>query len=212
MDLGEFAHGNELFKNSFFKTNEKKLLTLVKEGQHPKALFIGCSDSRVIPDLIVSSTPGDLFVVRNVGNFIPPHKLDNEYHSTVSAIEYAVTVLKVSDIIVCGHTHCGACAHLYEELDDSLVYTKKWLELGEKAKQMALLSLGKDAEKEKLLRVTEKFSIVSQIDNLLTHPYVKKLADEEKLTIHGWYYHIENGDIEYYDTDSYSFKPLSKLS
>jgi len=209
--MEEYAKGNQLF-NSYFKKNQESLLNLVKKGQSPKALFIGCSDSRVIPDLMVQSNPGDLFVIRNVGNFVPPYRPDEDFHATASGIEYAVSILKVQEIIICGHTHCGACNHLYEVIeDDSLVHTKKWLELGESAKTSAILSLGADAPKEELLRLTEKLSITKQIENILTYPNVKKQFESGDLHIHGWYYDIETGTIDYYNADSYEFLPLKDL-
>jgi carbonic anhydrase len=210
--LKEFAEGNETFQKTYFKKNEAKLLNLVKEGQNPRALFIGCSDSRVIPDLIVQSNPGDLFVIRNVGNFVAPYKPDEDFHSTAAGIEYAVNVLQVSEIIICGHSHCGAIESLYKNsCDPSMVHTTKWLTLGEKAKSMAMVALGESASKEDLLRATEHLSIVTQIENLLTYPYVKKSVESEQLFIHGWYYDIETGGIEYYDPDTYQFRPLSEL-
>ncbi len=211
MNLEEYAKGNKLFR-AYFKNNQESLLELVKSGQTPKALFIGCSDSRVIPDLIVQSDPGDLFVIRNVGNFVPPYKPDEDYHSTASGIEYAVSVLNVKEIIICGHTHCGACQHLYEEIEDpSLVHTKKWLELGKSAKTSAILSLGVDAPKEDLLRLTEKLSVVKQIENILTYPHVKNRFEDGSLHIHGWYYDMETGKIDYYNADTYEFLPLKDL-
>jgi carbonic anhydrase len=212
MNLQEYAEGNKLFR-SYFKKNKEALLKLVTSGQSPKALFIGCSDSRVIPDLMVQSNPGDLFVIRNVGNFVPPFKPDEDFHSTASGIEYAVGVLKVEEIIICGHTHCGACKALYETIDDSsLIHTKKWLELGESAKTSAILSLGANAHKEDLLRLTEKLSVIKQLENILTYPPVKKRFEDGTLTIHGWYYDIETGNIEYYNADKYEFLPLKELS
>lgn len=212
MNLEDYAKGNALFK-SYFKKNKESLLKLVKEGQSPKALFIGCSDSRVIPDMMVQSNPGDLFVVRNVGNFVPPFKPDEDFHSTASAIEYAVSVLKVQEIIICGHTHCGACEHLFEDLGDDphLIHTKKWLELGESAKKSAILSLGNGADKEELLRLTEKLSVIKQIENILTYPSVHDRFENDDLHIHGWYYDIETGKIEYYNADTYEFLPLNDL-
>ena len=211
MNLEEYAQGNELFR-SYFKKNKESLLKLVKSGQSPKALFIGCSDSRVIPDLIVQSDPGDLFVIRNVGNFVPPYKPDEDFHSTATGIEYAVSMLEVQEIIICGHSHCGACKCLYEEINDpSLIHTKKWLELGESAKTTAILSLGANAPKENLLRLTEKLSIIKQIENILTYPVVKKRFEDGLLSIHGWYYHIETGTIDYYNAESYEFLPLRDL-
>jgi len=211
MNLQEYATGNQLFK-SYFKKNKEKLLKLVTGGQTPKALFIGCSDSRVIPDMMVQSNPGDLFVIRNVGNFVPPYKPDEDFHSTASGIEYAISVLNVEEVIICGHTHCGACTHLYELIEDeSLVHTKKWLELGESAKKSAILSLGNDAPKEDLLRLTEKLSVMNQIENLLTYPHVKEKYEEGSLSIHGWYYDIETGNIDYYNAETYEFLPLKSL-
>ncbi len=211
ISLEEYAKGNKLFR-SYFKKNQEALLELVRSGQSPKALFIGCSDSRVIPDMMVQSEPGDLFVIRNVGNFVPPYKPDEDFHATASGIEYAVSVLKVEEIIICGHTHCGACASLYEEIKDpSLVHTKKWLELGKSAKQSAILSLGADADKEELLRLTEKLSIIKQIENILTYPVVKNRFESGSLSIHGWCYDISTGKIEYYNADTYEFLPLKSL-
>lgn len=212
MNMQEYAEGNKLFK-SYFKENKESLLELVRSGQSPKALFIGCSDSRVIPDLIIQSNPGDLFVIRNVGNFVPPFKPDNDFHSTAAGIEYAVSMLKINDIIICGHSHCGACRCLYEDdiSDPDLIHTKKWLELGESAKKSAVLSLGADAPLEKLLRLTEKLSIIKQIENILTYPNVKQRFEEGTLHIHGWLYDIETGDIEYYNADTYEFLPLNDL-
>lgn len=210
--LKKFAEGNETFQKSYFKKNEEHLLKLAKEGQNPRTLFIGCSDSRVIPDLIVQSRPGDLFVIRNVGNFVAPYKPDEDFHSTAAGIEYAVNILEVSEIIICGHSHCGAIAALYKtSCDTSMIHTAKWLTLGEKAKSMATAALGDSASPDDLLRATEHLSIITQIENLLTYPYVKSLVDEDKLFIHGWYYDIGTGAIEYYDPDSFQFRPLSEL-
>lgn len=212
MNLKEYAQGNKLFR-SYFKKNKEALLQLVTSGQSPKALFIGCSDSRVIPDLMVQSDPGDLFVIRNVGNFVPPYKPDEDFHATASGIEYAVSVLKVQEIIICGHSHCGACSSLYEEIDDpSLIHTKKWLELGKSAKTSAILSLGANAPREELLRLTERLSVMKQIENILTYPIVKKRFEEGSISIHGWYYDIETGKIEYYNAQTYEFLPLNDLT
>ena len=212
MNMEDYAQGNELFK-TYFKKNKESLLELVTSGQSPKALFIGCSDSRVIPDLMVQADPGDLFVLRNVGNFVPPYKPDADFHATASGIEYAVSVLNVKEIIICGHTHCGACNALFQTIEDpSLIHTKKWLELGESAKTSAILSLGANAPKEDLLRLTEKLSVIKQIENILTYPNVKKRFEEGSLYIHGWYYDIETGKIEYYNADSYEFLPLKDLA
>ena len=204
--------GNELFQQSYFKKNEAALLKLAKYGQHPKVLYIGCSDSRVIPDLMMQTSPGDMFVIRNVGNFVAPYSPDEDYHSTASAIEYAVSVLKVHDIIICGHTHCGACKAQFEVIDDpELIHTKHWLKLGEEAKNLAVNAIGADADKERLFRLTEQFSIITQLERLLTYPSVQRRVRSGEINIHGWYYDIENGNIDYYDPEHCLFEPISSL-
>lgn len=208
--ISTLVDGNNLFKKAYFKKNEKRLLDLVEKGQHPKALFIGCADSRVVPNLITQTAPGDLFVLRNVGNFVAPFKPDEDFHATASGIEYAVSALHVSEIIVCGHTHCGAIETLYSEIDQKkFIHTKKWLSLGNEAKSIAVQALGEDAEKAELLRLTEKLSVVTQIEHLLTYPYVKEGVDNGTLQLHGWMYDMETGDIEYYDPDLAIFKPMA---
>jgi carbonic anhydrase len=209
--ISALLEGNELFQKSYFKKHEKELLELVTNGQNPKALFIGCADSRVVPSLITSTNPGELFVLQNVGNFVAPYKPDEDYHATASGIEYAVTELNVSEIIICGHTHCGAIETLYKNIDDKkFIHTKKWLSLGDKAKGLALLALGKDAEESALLRLTERLSVITQIENLLTYPFVKERVDNRTLYIHGWMYDIETGEIEYYDPDEHEFVSLQE--
>jgi len=209
--LEEFEKGHAAFQKIKFKQGKERFKKLVDEGQHPKALFIGCSDSRVMPAMITGSKPGDLFIVRNIGNFVAPYKPDADYHATASAIEYAVTVLEVSDIIVCGHSHCGAIEALHKNIKatEENIHTLKWLELGNEAKKVSLLAYGKN-DKENMLRYTEKISVVYQLDNLLTYPGVKKRVEKGTLFLHGWYYHMKNGDIEYYDDENYEFKPLTQ--
>jgi carbonic anhydrase len=204
--------GNDIFKKSYFKKHAKKLLNLAKNGQHPKALFIGCADSRVVPNLITETAPGDLFVLRNVGNFVAPFKPDQDFHATASGIEYAVHALKVSEIIICGHTNCGAIESLYSDIDEyQFVHTKKWLSLGEQAKSLTLLALGKDANKEDILRLTEKFSVLTQLENLLTYPFVKERVENGSIQLQGWMYDISTGEIEFYDPEESTFRSLKKF-
>ncbi len=201
--------GYEEFKSKKFKKHKNRFVDLVKQGQKPKVLFITCADSRVSPNLITSTNPGDLFVVRNIGNMVAPYSPDEDYHSTAAAIEYAVSVLNVSDIIVCGHSHCGAIEGLYKELGDCgrFVHVKKWLELGNNAKNYVSLHYSKASLEEKL-EATEKTSVMFQLVNLLTYPEVEKRVEEGKLNLRGWYYKIQTGELEYYDDESATFKPL----
>jgi carbonic anhydrase len=201
--------GHTDFQSVKFKNNKERFKTLVEEGQDPKALFIGCSDSRVMPALITNSKPGDLFIARNIGNFVAPYNPDSSYHATASAIEYAVSVLEVSDIIVCGHSECGAIEALYKDIkpNNDNLHTIKWLELGANAKKAALLSQRGESQKD-ILDYTERVSVIFQLENLLTYPAVKRRIEEGLLFIHGWHYDIKNGNIEYYDEENYEFRDL----
>ena len=212
MQINDLVKGNKKFREARFSKYETDLKQLSKDGQNPDILFIGCSDSRVTPELVLDTKPGDMFTLRNVGNFVPPYNPDNDYHGSSAVIEYAVCVLGVKHIIVCGHSHCGACKSLYQDLGDSpdLINIKKWLELGKKAKEYTLLATVDKENKEQLYRTTEKVSIVYQMENLLTFPYIVQKIKNKELQIHGWYYKIEDGTIEYYDGEECSFKTLTE--
>jgi len=203
-----FLKGVEKFKKLKFREYEQKFRELIEKGQSPKALFITCSDSRIHPDEITGADIGDLFIVRNIGNMIPPFKPDNEFHGVAAAVEYAVSVLNVPDIIVCGHSYCGACESLYKDLPDDIeiIHVKKWLEISADVKEIALSSIPEKGRR--LYQLTERLNIIKQLENLLTYPGVKRRVDEGKLRLHGWYYIIEKGEIEYYDPDKNQFYSL----
>lgn len=208
--ISDLIQGNKKFKDTHFHKLEGKFDHLVEYGQKPDVLFIGCSDSRVVPDLIMNSKPGDMFILRNIGNFVPTYKNDNDFHGSSAAIEYAVSVLNVRDIIVCGHSHCGACEALYQDLskEEHLVHVRKWLELGEKAKKITLSKIEDHNNQQEIYRMTEKESIKTQLENLLTYPEIFRKVNQGTLDIHGWYYKIETGSIEYYDGKTDSFEEL----
>ena len=212
MGIEKLISGNKSFKEFEFPNFQKEMRESIKHGQKPEILFIGCSDSRVTPDLFLKTKPGDMFILRNVGNFVPMYKHDEDYHGSAAAIEYAVSVLNVKHIIVCGHSHCGACAALYQDMpeDKELIHIKTWLNLGKKAKEITLLDGNFKTEEEKL-RETEKNSIKHQIINLLTYPAVLKRLKSGALTIHGWHYSIEDGEISYYDETEDKFRPLEEM-
>jgi carbonic anhydrase len=207
--ISEFEKGHEYFRKVKFKKNEERFKKLVEEGQNPKALFIGCSDSRVMPNMITGSGPGDLFIVRNVGNFVPPFSPDNDYHATAAAIEYAVSHLEVSDIIVCGHSDCGAIKELFHphSPDEETIHTAKWLQLGSQARDLALKHFPKEPENVQR-EFAERVSVVFQMENLLSYPAVKRRVDEGTLFLHAWHYDLASGEIEYFDDESLEFKPL----
>ena len=206
-NIHKLISGSQNFQEKNFKKYQHKFEELVTKGQSPKVLFIGCCDSRVLPNLITDTGPGDLFIVRNIGNFVAPYKPDADFHSTAAAIEYAVTVLDVQDIIVCGHSHCGAIGALYTQKKlehDDLVHVKTWLELGMPAKAL-VEALAEDVSKEDKLIMTEEISVLFQLQNLLTYPSVKKRVEEGKLFLNGWHYDIESGEIAQYDAQKEEF-------
>ena len=212
MSVGELVKSYEGFKKKYGKEYSDLFKELVESGQSPKTFFIACSDSRVVPNLITNTKPGDLFISRNIGNFIPPFEESMSASATPAALEYAVSVLNVDNIIICGHTHCGACKSLYEDIpDDNLEMKniKKWLNFGTSAKEQALAFVGKD-NKDALYRATEKFNVIDQLKNLLTYPAIKRRVTEGNLFIQGWYYHLQNGDVEYFDPLEHRFLPIEK--
>jgi len=206
---------NELIKSykEFRKNHHSEYSSLFKqlvaEGQSPKTLFISCSDSRVVPNLITNSKPGDLFITRNIGNFIPPFDSE-EAASTAAAIEYAVSILNVTSIIICGHSDCGACKSLYTDIPDDIEmkHIKKWLKFGENAKKQAIEKVGLN-DKKLLYTETEKLNIIDQMENLLTYPAVKQKVENGTLYIDGWYYHLDSADLEYFDPIEEVFLPIN---
>lgn len=212
MLINDLIKGNKKFREVSFPKYEGDIKQLVENGQRPEILFVGCSDSRVTPDLMLDTRPGDMFILRNVGNFVPPYRADNDYHGSSAVIEYAVSILGVKHIIVCGHSHCGACKSLYQDIGDSpdLIHVKKWLDLGKRAREYTLLAIEDKDDKEKLYRATERISVVHQMENLLTFPDVERRVKAGELQIHGWYYKIEDGTLEYYDGEECTFKPLKE--
>ncbi len=211
MIIENLIKGHQNFKNNQSDDFKEELKRLVKDGQNPDVLFIGCSDSRVTPDLMLGTKPGDMFILRNVGNFVPPYKHDEDFHGSAAAIQFAVSVLKVKHIILCGHSHCGACKSLYQDIpdDESLIHIKTWLKLGAQAKQRTLKNK-KFTTEEEMYRATERNSIRHQLDNLLTYPDIKELSKKDEITIHGWYYDIETGNIDVYNKENDEFKPIEE--
>jgi len=213
--IQDFAKGHESFKTVYFKDHEQDFMRLVKEGQSPKVLFIGCSDSRVVPDLILSTNPGDLFVIRTAGNFVPTYNPSIPWDGVAATIQYAVEVLGVSEIIVCGHSHCGAIKGLFESKKDAklLEILTSWLGFGEQAKKLTLLSLkSKSTTPKERDDLAGHLSVIYQLEHLLSFPFVKQKVESQKIFLHGWYFTIESGEMEYFDSKTYQFFPLSQFS
>ncbi len=206
---GGLIGGLERFRRETFPRYRDHYRRLVEEGQRPGTLFIGCADSRVVPDLLVSAEPGELFIVRNIGAFVPPCGEDPCFDGTAAAIEFALLELDVTDIVVCGHSHCGAVKALYQPPGDDAPHLRKWLELGARAR------LGSDAPtptppSRGLLSRTEQRSVALQLGNLLTYPVVRERADAGTLSLHGWLYVIEDGQVLALDLETRRFTPLAE--
>lgn len=213
--------GVSRFRKGYFNKNREKFVDLVENGQSPHTLFITCADSRVIPHAITHSDPGEIFVLRNVGNMVPPCTAEDACSSTGSAIEYATAVLGVSEIVVCGHSHCGACAALFSQADSGgeLALTQKWLQQGKPVRDLILKEATTDFdtdtpifrsrdEQQHLLRATEKAMVVQHLSNLMTYPAVAKRVADGSLRLHGWHYTIETGCVLHYDPQRLAFVPI----
>ena len=193
------------FKSDYFPLHQQRFQDLMAQGQHPKTLFIGCSDSRLVPYLLTGTGPGELFIVRNVGAFIPPYDGSHGLPGPPAAIEFAVLSLKVERIVVCGHSQCGGIRAAYEGVPDEAIALKAWLRLVEDA----LLPVQPCPE---ALRRTEQRSVVLQLERLMAYPMVRREVEAGRLTLHGWHYVIEEGEIHIFDAQNGDFLPASLAS
>lgn len=215
----QLSKGIARFRRSYFRKNRETYLNLVRNGQSPSTLFITCADSRILPQTLTGSDPGDLFVVRNIGNMVPAYTPEQACTNVGSAIEYAVGVLGVNSIIVCGHSHCGACAALYDdEPREGLELTRRWLEQGKPVRDLILAKTRRPSEvkammasreqRAQIMRATEKAMVVQHLRNLETYPVVADRLAKGTLSLHGWYYRIESGEVVEYDREQLAFVPL----
>lgn len=211
LENGNIVKGGIEFMEKYFKENAELFKTL-KDNQTPHTLFIGCSDSRVVPNLITNTKPGEMFVIRNIANIIPKYRVSDEFLATTSAIEYALYILNIKDIIICGHSNCGGCAALYydESKFDKTPNVKTWLKSLDSVKAK-VEALGLSNLKKKAWFV-ERLNIINSIDNLLTYPGVKEGVKLGKIRIYGWHYIIETGSLFSYDMVTKDFELLNEGS
>ena len=203
--MQKLIEGHKKFLAEVFPAR-KSHFHLLSEGQSPECLFITCADSRVLPDLILGTEPGDLFISRSIGNVIPvtSHDVDG----VTATIEYAAQVLKVRDIVVCGHSDCGALkAALDRKSLENLPKARRWLDHVEAAfayRQPLNPADGESAELASLIRG----NVVAQLKNLQAQMPVRNAISEGRLTVHGWYYDILSGRIEEWDEGKKTFVGL----
>ncbi|MBH87876.1 MAG: carbonic anhydrase [Pelagibacterales bacterium] len=204
------------FKKNYYERDKETILNLVKNGQKPKILVIACSDSRVDPAILFQAKPGEIFTIRNVANLVPEYNPDGGLHGVSSAIEYAVRDLKVENIIILGHAHCGGIAALCDTFikDKSKIETEEtkrefisdWVNIAANIKN----NINLHDSIESLQHIAERESIKNSIKNLYTFPWVLKSIRENKLNIFGWWFDLENGEILSYDDKNDKFFNISK--
>ncbi len=206
MELRKLVKGIHSFQRGFFTTHKELFEKLATEGQNPETLFITCSDSRVVPNLITGAAPGDLFIVRNVGNIVPGLTLAG---GTAAAIEYATEVLEVKDIVVCGHTQCGAVeAILNPEKLSALPTVKRWLAEASTVRDILDHRYGDLLPAERAIVAVEE-NVLSQLEHLREYPSVSTRLEAGNLKLSGWVFDIATGQVFEFDPVEMQFVPLS---
>ena len=203
--LARIAQGVTKFQTEIFPA-QREMFERLQRGQDPLGMFLTCADARVNPNLVTQTDPGEIFIERNPGNMIPPHA---EFVGGVTAgVEYAMLVLKVPVIVVCGHTDCGVMKAL---LDPGAVHgmpgVQQWMSHGNAARDRVLRELPFGRREEQLQRLTE-YNVLEQIENLKTHPSVNKRMRYGEIEIRGWVYDIGDGSIREADPATGKFEVM----
>jgi carbonic anhydrase len=204
--MQRLIQGVHRFQEGSFRTLTS-LFEQLSHGQKPETLFITCSDSRIDPNLLTQSKPGELFILRNAGNIVPPHGAANG--GEAATIEYAVAALGVKDIIICGHSHCGAMkAVLQPEQAAELPAVSAWLGHAETTRRIMIENYT-HLEGNALLTATVEENVLVQLENLQTLPAVAARLRRGDLHVHGWVYKLETGEVFAYEPQTGQFVPLA---
>ncbi len=211
-EIKRLIHGYEQFRTNYFNNSHYLYIYqgLVKEGQQPKTMVVACSDSRVDPSIILNSAPGQLFVVRNVANLVPPCDDDRKHHGTSAALEFAVQGLKVQNIIVLGHSHCGGILSLLKDGKTAAGHSNfisSWMSIAKEAKEKALTQAC-DQPLEKQAQVCEEHSLSISYKNLLTFPWIKEKVDAGLLHLHAWRFDLTEGILQCFNPNTKQFEDL----
>ena len=208
--MQRLIEGVHKFRNDEFGNYRKLFRKLSQEGQNPHTLFITCSDSRVLAELITQSKPGDLFVVKNVGNIVPPANVRGDTNSTAAAIEFAVETLRVSDIVICGHSQCGAITAMLSKnpVSNSMPNLRDWLSvaapvLATVKKDYAHLPEGTAKE-----TAAAEENVLFGLDNLHSYSCVQERLMDGSLRLHGWFFKIATAELFAFDPETRQFLPL----
>jgi len=208
--MQRLIEGVHKFRTDEFGNYRRLFRKLSQEGQKPHTLFITCSDSRVLAELITQSKPGDLFVVKNVGNIVPPASATGDTNSTAAAIEFAVENLRVSDIVICGHSQCGAISALLDEtpVGDSTPHLRDWLKIAApvlKTLKTDYAHLHIPAERE---TAAAEENVLFGLDNLHSYPCVQDKLADGTLQLHAWFFKIATAELFAFDPERQQFSPL----
>jgi len=207
--MQKLVRGVDKFKREVYVRN-KELFDRLAEGQSPSALFITCSDSRINPNLLTQTEPGEVFILRNAGNLVPAH--GSCAGGEAATIEYAVSALGVTDIVICGHSFCGAMKGLLDPSSlDSLPAVKSWLSHAESTRAILRANYA-DREGDALLNVAIQENVLVQLQNLRTLPSVAARLASGNLDLHGWVYKLETGDVFAYDGETRQFGRVAERS
>jgi carbonic anhydrase len=208
-ELLRLMRGFQQFREKFFLGDDPTYTKLANNWQGPKTLIIGCSDSRVDPAILASAGPGELFVVRNVANLVPPFERGGGHHGVSAAIEFAVVNLKVQNVIVLGHRQCGGIrALLFPQETQAGGFVQQWMKMADPAKARALSAVGAD-DPAALWRCCEMESIQDSLANLRSFPFVADAVRDRGLNLLGIYFDIEKGEMLELDEDSGTFAPIT---
>ncbi len=206
--MQKLVTGIHEFQQNIFSNHEKLFQRLVN-GQKPLALFITCSDSRLDPAMLTQTRPGELFIMRNAGNIVPPYA--GVHGGEAATIEYAIAVLKVRDIILCGHSHCGAMSGLlHPEMVQDLPAVRAWLERAEATGRIIKENYRHITNEQALLTATVEENVLVQLENLRTHPAAAAAIGRGELNLHGWVYKFETGQVFAYDPTQGQFLSVEK--
>lgn len=206
--MSEIIDGFLKFQRDVFP-RRAALFQRLANHQAPRALFISCSDSRLVPELVTQREPGDLFVIRNAGNIVPPY--GPEPGGVSASVEYAVCVLRVSDIVICGHSDCGAMSAIADcTCLDHMPAVRHWLRHADSAR-LAVETLQPSTPAGRVQAMVSE-NVIAQLANIRTHPSVRRALDEGWLRLHGWVYDIRSGGIDAFDSATRRFVPLAENS
>jgi carbonic anhydrase len=201
--------GFRRFREQHFTENDALYRQLTTEGQAPRILVVACCDSRVDPALVLDCAPGDLFVIRNVANLVPPaESRDSGRHGTSAALEFGVRNLRVEHIIVLGHAQCGGIRSLFSGSGgETGSYIHSWMRAAEEVHAAVLRDMPDASPPEQMIACEQRAILVS-LDNLMTFPWVRERVENGSLQLHGWYFDIEHGRMMRYNAATSAFEAL----